>query len=282
MNPLINLAHLKFFCDAAACKSITEAAKNNFVTQSTISQAIAKLERMLEADLIAQPRHKFQLSPEGKILFEEARHIFKSLHETQEKIKSCKGTLKGSLKFACTNSLGMSFIAPTYRKMQENAPNVELNIQLGNLRVIKNALAANEVEFAVVISDATFAEYSKHTLQKGRFHLYQNKDAPHHLIEKGILVDYREGMFVVDLQAHLSSLKIEAALGGWEVVARFAEQNIGVGFFPDYLVANGRYPTLIENSITLPSFEYEIVIVHRKGIQFSKPAKAFIDQFTLI
>lgn len=285
MYPLINLAHLKFFCDSVACRSITEGAKNNFVTQSTISQAIAKLERMLGVELIAQPRYKFQLTPEGKILFEQARHIFKTVHDAQDKIKSTKGVLRGSLKFACTNSLGMSFIAPSYRKMQENVPNVEMNIQLGNLRYIRNALAADEVEFAVVVFDSSFAEFSKLLLRKGRFQLYQNVDTPQYLIEKGILVDNKEGMFVDDLQEHFlsatnSPLKIEAALGGWEVVARFTEQNIGVGFFPDYLVANGRYPSFREISIPIPLFEYEIAVVYRKGIKFSKQAQAFIEELT--
>ncbi|MBA3237773.1 MAG: LysR family transcriptional regulator [Parachlamydiaceae bacterium] len=286
MNPLINLAHLKFFCDSVACNSITEGARNNFVTQSTISQGIAKLEKILKVDLIAKPRQKFQLTPEGKILFEQARHIFNTINEIEEKFKFSKDELKGTLKFACTNSLGMSFIASSYKRMQENVPNVEMKVHLGNLKYIKNALAVNDVEFAVVVFDATFAGYNKHSLQKGRFHLYQNTNTPLYLIERGILVDEKEGMFVNELQEYFLNfmnipLKIEAALGGWEVVARFTEKNIGVGFFPDYIIANERYPTIRVNSISIPHFEYEIAVVYSKGVRLSNQAKIFIDQFNL-
>lgn len=286
MKPLINLVHLKFFCDSVACNSITEAAKNNFVSQSTISQAIAKLEKILETDLIAYPRQKFQLTSEGQILFEQARHIFKTVNDIHEKIKLNKQSIEGKLKFACTNSLGMSFIAPSYERMRENVPQVEMNIRLGNLNFIKNALLENEVELAVVVFDETFAEFNKHILQKGVFRLYQNIDTPHYLIENGILVDAKEGMHVTALQEYFlcsmdSPLKIQAELGGWEVVARFTEQNIGVGFFPDYLVANGRYLTFRENPINIPPLEYEIAVIYNKGTQLSKAANAFIDQFTL-
>jgi DNA-binding transcriptional LysR family regulator len=286
MNPLINLLHLKFFCDAVACNSITEAAKNNFVTQSTISQAIAKLERILGVDLIAHPRQKFQLTAEGKILFEQARHVFKTVHDIHEKIKSNQENVGGKLKFACTNSLGMSFIAPSYKRMQENAPHVERNIHLGHLDDIKNALIKGKVELAIVVFDQTFAEFDKQILHRGLFHLYQNVDTPHHLIENGILVDAKEGMHVAALQKFFlcsldSPLKIQAELGGWEVVARFTEQNIGVGFFPDYLVANGRYTSFRENSITIPQFEYEIAAIYKKETYLSKAAQAFISQFTL-
>lgn len=286
MDPLINLVHLKFFCDAVACNSITEAAKKNFVTQPTISQAIAKLERILGADLIASPRQKFQLTAEGKILFEQARHVFKTVHDIHEKIKVNKENVGGKVKFACTNSLGMSFIAPSYKRMQENMPGVEMNIKLGNLNYIKSALEKGTVEFAVVVLDQTFTEFSKHTLQRGLFRLYQNIDTPHYLIESGILVDAKDGMHVSTLQEYFicslnSPLKIQAELAGWEVVARFTEQNIGVGFFPDYLVDNGRYPTFIENPMSIPRFEYEIAVVYKKERQLSKAALAFIDQFAL-
>jgi hypothetical protein len=160
-----------------------------------------------------------------------------------------------------------------------------MNIQLGNLKYIKNALVSGEVEFGVVVFDSTFAGFSKCSLRKGQFHLYQNSETPYYYIENGILVDHREGMFVSELQEYFqnsmnSLLKIQVALGGWEVVARFTEQNIGVGFFPDYLVVNGRYPSFKQDLISIPSFEYEIAAVFCKGTRLSKPAKAFINQFT--
>ncbi len=286
MNPLINLVHLNFFCDSVACNSITEAAKNNCVTQSTVSQAIAKLEKVLGADLISHTRQKFQVTSEGRILFEQARHIFKTVHDIQEKIKFNKDNIGGKLKFACTNSLGMSFIAPSYKRMRERMPQVEMNIKLGNLSYIKNAIKENEVEFGIVVIDQTFIDFNKHKLQNGMFRLYQSIDTLHHLIENGILVDDKNGMYVKALQEYFlcsmnSPLKIQAELAGWEVVARFTEQNIGLGFFPDYLIANGRYPTLRENPLRIPSFEYEIALVYNKATQLSQAANAFIDQFTL-
>jgi DNA-binding transcriptional LysR family regulator len=286
LDPLINLLHLKFFCDAVTYNSITEAAKRNFVTQPTISQAIAKLERVLGADLIACRKQKFQVTLEGKILFEQARHVFKTVHDIHEKIKVSRESIGGKIKFACTNSLAMSFIAPSYKRMQENMPGVEMNIQLGNLQYIKNALVEESVEFAIVVLDHSFIDFNKYTLQRGLFNLYQTIDTPHYLIETGLLVDDKKGMHVSSLQKYFvcslnSPLKIQAELAGWEVVARFAEQDIGVGFFPDYLVANGRYPTLRENPMSIPSFEYEIAVVYKKKKQLSKAALAFIDQFTL-
>jgi LysR family transcriptional regulator, carnitine catabolism transcriptional activator len=100
------------------------------------------------------------------------------------------------------------------------------------------------------------------------------------------MVDYFEGMHVKDLHDHFvqsnrSQLKINAELAGWEVVARFTEMNIGIGFFPDYITANNRYPTIKPHPREIPSFEYEICAIYNKGEKLSRAACAFIDQFSL-
>lgn len=284
MNPLINLMHLKFFCDAVANSSISESAKINFVTQSTVSQAIIKLEIALKTKLLVHFRHKFQVTEEGQILFQEARHVFKAIQDLNDKIQQQQETITGVLKFMCTNSLGMSFIAPFYQKMQENLPHVQMNIKLGNLNTIRNTLRQNETEFAVVVYDQSLSQFAKVPLKKGSFHLYENTEAPHHQLKEGILVDFIDGMYVAELQEQFLQinhypLTIQVALGGWEVVARFIEKRIGVGFLPDYIANLERYPNFRICPIDIPNFEYEICAIHNKGEKLSRAAHAFLDQF---
>ena len=286
MNSLINLLHLKFFCDAVVYKSVSEAAKMNFVTQSAVSQAIAKLEKVLGTQVVIHTRQKFQVTEEGKIVFEQARHIFKTIQQTYDKLNQNKETVTGTLKFVSTNSLGMSFIASSYNKMKISFPHVNLSFRLGNLNYIRNALRQGEAEFGIVVYDQNFSQFNKHPLKKGQFRLYQNAEAPLHLIENEILVDYFEGMNVQELrdyfvQTNRSELKLQTELAGWEVVARFTEMNIGIGFFPDYVIENGHYPTIKPHPLQIPSFEYEICAIFNKGEQLSRAACAFIDQFAL-
>lgn len=284
MKPLINLSHLKFFCDAVIYSSVSEAAKINYVSQSAVSQAIAKLEMILSVSLVIHSRQKFQITDEGKILFEQARHIFKAVDNIHEKINQNKEEITGSVKFVTTKSLSMSFIAPLYKEMQNKFPQVNIHFRSGGLNFIRNALRQGEAEFALVVYDQDFSQFSKHPLKKGRFNLYQNHEAPHYQIENGILVDFFEGTHVNDLVNYFSQinrpqLRIQAELSGWEIVARFAEMNVGIGFFPDYLVSNNRFPTLKVHPLEIPSFEYEICAIHKKGEKLSRAACAFLDQF---
>ncbi|MBA2727825.1 MAG: LysR family transcriptional regulator [Parachlamydiaceae bacterium] len=284
METPINLIHLKFFCDAVLFRSITESAKMNFVTQSTVSQAIRKLESVLGVELISHSHQKFQVTSDGIIVFEQARHVFKSVQQMRDSLHNKNETIRGVLKIVCTNSLGMSFITPIYQQMQIKFPAVEIKFQLGGLNFIRNALRQGDADIGIVVFDKDFDQFSKHLLKKGMFNLYQHQDAPFHLIENGILVDHAQGMHVSSLlnyfiESDRSSLNIQTELAGWEVIARFTESKIGVGFFPDYITDNGRYPYLKIYPQELPSFDYEICAIYNKGEKLSRAVTAFFSIF---
>ncbi len=284
MNYPFNLIHLKYFCDAVILHSVSEAATKNFVTQSAISQGIAKLEQVIGVPLVTHSRSSFQITEEGRIVFEQAGEIFKALHEMQDKIMENKNEIGGDLSFVCTNSLGMSFIASSFKMMQEKYPQVNLRFKLGPLNFIRSSLQQRSAEFAIVVYDSSFSQFNADPLYQGRFHIYQDTGASKNILARGVLIDEKKGMYVEDLSEYYQTSlgrewKIQAELAGWEVVARFVEKGIGAGFFPDYLLREGRYPKIIKCPGKYPAFEYSICAVYRKGDKLSRAARAFLDLF---
>jgi DNA-binding transcriptional LysR family regulator len=284
MNNFINLAHLKFFCDAVTYQSISDAAKKNFISQPAVSHAIKRLENIFGLPLLVHNKQKVVPTEQGMIVFNQATEIFKSVKNTFVKIDETRDVLAGNVHFATTKSLGMSFFPGTYRKMRENLPFVNAAIKMGGVNVIRTALRREEVDFAIVVYDHHFSQFAKHPIKKGRFNLYYADNAPRDLIDQGVFVDNDLGSFVPQLAQFLSeqhaSCKINS-LSGWELVANFANLGIGVGFFPDYLASATRFPLLTLHPTELPPFEYEIAAIYNKANQLSKAARAFIDQFTL-
>lgn len=285
MNPAINLIHLKFFCDAVQYESITEAAKMNYVSQSAVSQAITKLESIFGTELIFHNQQKLLVTDEGKIVFEQAREIFKKVQDTFEKVNQTRKQISGTVKFVTTKSLGMSFIAPSYKIIRENIPSINFKFRMGGLNLIRTALKRIEADFAIVVYDHNFDQFEKITLKKGQLHLYQAKDAASNLMSNGIFVDDVEGLYVKELKTHLEQEgyqpAIQDAIAGWELVARFAQLGIGVGFFPDYIVANNRYPNITMHPFNTPSFEYEICAIFNKGVKLSGSTERFLEHFAL-
>ncbi len=285
MNPPINLIHLKFFYDAVIYQSISEAAKVNFISQSAVSQAITKLESIFGVELLTQNRQRLQPTEEGQIVLEQARQIFRLVRETFDKVKSSKSKIAGSIKFVTTKSLGMSFLAPTYQHLKQNFPDLEFSFKMGGLNFIRNALKNEEVEFAIVIYERNFDQFDKYHLQSGHFRLYKSHEMPNDKIENGVFVDDYEGPFVNNLTDILTKNNIQNPiqdlLAGWEIIARFIELEIGVGFIPDYILTNNRYPNIEPHPLKIPKFEYEICAIFNKGTKLSRSALLFLEQFKL-
>ena len=285
MNPVINLLHLKFFCDAVMYESISEAAKMNYISQSAVSQAITKLETIFGVQLMFHNRQKLQVTDEGKVVFEQARVIFRNVQDTFEKVNLTKEEITGTLKFVTTKSLGMSFIAPSYKLIRQNLPSLNFKFRMGGLNLIRTALKREEVEFAIVVYDHNFDQFAKLPLKKGLLNLYHAKESSSDLIDQGVFVDDYDGMYVKELKDYLEERgyqqTLQDAIAGWELAARFTQLNIGVGFFPDYIVSNNRYPSIEIHPLEIPVFEYEICAIYNKGVKLSRTAQLFLEQFTL-
>ncbi len=284
MNNFINLAHLKFFCDTIVYQSISEAAKKNFISQSAISQAINKLENVFGVPLLVHNKQKLMVTEQGQIVFDQASEIFKSINQTFTKIDQTKDVITGVLKFATTKSLGMSFFAPTYVKIKKNLPDLKLKIKMGGRTDIRTALRREDVEFAIVVYDHTFNQFSKHTVKQGNFNLYQLKNAPENLLDQGVFIDEYNGMYIENINDLLMEKYQHVdfqPLSGWELAANCTNLGIGVGFFPDYVASKTRFPNIELHPLKLPVYEYEIAVIYNKSTQLSKAAHAFIEQFIL-
>ena len=183
-----------------------------------------------------------------------------------------------------TKSLGMSFFASTYTKIKENLPHIELHFDMSGKNQIRTQLKREQIEFAIVVYDhANFSQFTKHTIKKGRFNLYQAKSSTLEFQEQELFIDEREGMYIHQLREYLVENDYPLTMkdiGGWELVAHFTNIGLGIGFFPDYIAAGNRYLNIKPYPLDLP-FEYEIAAIYNKSTKLSRAAHAVIDQFSL-
>ena len=65
----MHIDSLNYFYQVANSKSISTVAKNSHISQSALSQQIAKLENKLNVKLFTRTNKGVSLTPEGEILF---------------------------------------------------------------------------------------------------------------------------------------------------------------------------------------------------------------------
>ena len=72
---LMQIDHLKIFCDLAEAQSFSKAATLHRISQSAVSQQVRALEKKLGVILVERGRRSFALTPEGQSLVDAAKEI---------------------------------------------------------------------------------------------------------------------------------------------------------------------------------------------------------------
>ena len=82
----MELSQLRTFVAVADARSFTKAARQLFVSHSTVSRAVAALEDELGVCLIERDNKVFGLTEKGELLYEKAQQILSLAEETAEEI----------------------------------------------------------------------------------------------------------------------------------------------------------------------------------------------------
>lgn len=93
----MRLLQLRYFLAAAKYGSITKAAEHLYVSQPTVSQAIARLEEEIGARLFDRSGRNIKLNPYGEILLKYTENILYMIDQATKEIKNTKQTINNKL-----------------------------------------------------------------------------------------------------------------------------------------------------------------------------------------
>lgn len=178
----MNLVQLQYFVKAAQCRSFTEAARQLYVTQPSLSNGITKLESAMGAKLFKRERHAVRLTPAGQVLYDRAVQILElcqvAFNEVQQTILSTQNVIRlgimGDLLSPFYGEMVLPFIREnrniTIRIDQGFADALDQNLLLDNVDVI---LTRNE---SISLQDAQ--ELNTHMIRHDCFYLAVSQDHP--------------------------------------------------------------------------------------------------------
>jgi DNA-binding transcriptional LysR family regulator len=260
-----NLINLKYFLDVVKTGSFGESAKHNHVSQSAISQAIAKLEEALEYPLFSHQPGRCKVTEKGMQLFEGAQEIFQTLQRVENAITEQDG---GVITFACTHSFAIELL-PDYLKQASIAfPSLKINFRLGHYHSIKEWLKKGMIDFGILLDNDDLSLFDCKKLFQGHFLLYAAKKCndPSGL---GFLLDSderRESNFLKKhyMDRYKKELPVCMEISSWEVIANLTEAGLGIGLFPDY-VAKKREKQLKVVFSDLKPTPYTVYAVFKKN-----------------
>src|SRR5438105_14636182 len=99
---------LKVFCDVARCRSFSQAAQSNDITQSAVSQIVSQLEKRMQVQLIDRSTRPLKLTPLGLSYYEGCKTLLEHYDELEGRIMSAKVEITGTATVAAIYWVGLS------------------------------------------------------------------------------------------------------------------------------------------------------------------------------
>ncbi len=144
----MTIRHLKIFTEVADARGMSAAAKKLHISQPTISQAIAQLEKYYGVKLFERLSQKIYLTKEGELMLSFCRHILDSFEQMEEAMAEAKENT--NLRIGCSVSVGTCLINDILDKAKEQMPDCFISVVVANSSDIEQAILSNEVDLGIV------------------------------------------------------------------------------------------------------------------------------------
>ena len=138
--------HLRYFIEVTDQKSFTKAAEKLYISQSTISKAVASLEEELQTSLFEHGKRNFVLTPSGKLLYAFATDVL-NYYDSQEKVLRSKiETADNKLRLGLPPTAGSIYFFALIHDFQKMNPEIHLKINDATSRYIPDRLLNGEID----------------------------------------------------------------------------------------------------------------------------------------
>ena len=144
----MDVHYLHYIVTIAKKKNMTQAANELYVTQSTLSQYLSKLEAELGTPLFYRHKNTFVLTPAGKLYVkasEEVIQIQKRLYQNINELQQ-----KGSIRIGVTSHFALEMLAELTPIFKSEYPDFTIEITEGNPPTLKHLLSTEELDCAIM------------------------------------------------------------------------------------------------------------------------------------
>lgn len=146
----MNLAHVHAFVEVVRQKSFSAAARRLDVPTSSVSRAVARLERDLSGKLFERTTRHVALTPLGQAFHEHATRALAELAEGERRVQELTREPRGEVRLSIPTDLDDGFFARTLARFTAEHPRIRVACVIDNRYV---DLVAEGFDLALRVAD---------------------------------------------------------------------------------------------------------------------------------
>lgn len=149
----MDVKYLNYILAIANRHNMTKAAEDLFVSQSSLSQYLSRLEQELGTPLFVRSKGELSLTPAGVLYVEAAKKVVKIQKELYQNIAALNH--KGRIRVGVTSNWGLRMLAEIIPLFREQYPGIIIEITETNLPSFKKFLAEGTLDVGLAADVST-------------------------------------------------------------------------------------------------------------------------------
>lgn len=292
---MINWELYKVFCCAARSGSLSEAAKQLYITQPSVSHSIKLLEEQLGLQLFSRVPRGVELTKDGAMLYSYLEHAYSFISMAEEKTRELTSFSGGEIKIGGSDSLVKHFLLPFLESFHREFPGIQINLVHGTTPEIVKHLKEGRIDLGLVrlpvpeeglnfdegvVLQDIFVAGPKYR------DLLDKPVSMEELIRYPIILfssNSHSRQFVTTLfKEHGLTLNPEIELGSVDLLIEFAKIGFGVSFVTrEFVQKELKEGSLFEVKLKEAIPQTKTGIITLKKMSLSKAASEFISRMNL-
>jgi LysR family cyn operon transcriptional activator len=163
MNEPIEIRHLRYFLAVAETENFTRAAERLRITQPSVSQQVAQLERTLRTPLFRRIGKRVQLTEAGAAFRTGAEVVLRKLEDARESVHDVADLVTGHVDLGVIPALHVAWVPWVLERMSRHYPGVTVGVQERASSGIETELEAGRLDlgFGLVTRSSPNIRYER-------------------------------------------------------------------------------------------------------------------------
>lgn len=281
----------RVFCTVARCGSLSHAARELYISQPAVSQAMRRLEDSLSCSLFTRTSRGITLTSEGRMLYSYADKAVSLVTAAEDKLNRMRTLQSGGLMIGASDTLCQYFLLPYLERFHAEYPEVQLQVTNRTTPETVELLKIGKVDIALVnlpVEDDALCVRECLTVHDvfvaaDRFEHFKGQKISLDMLAREPLVLLEQASnsrkYLDAFAAHQGvTLHPEIELGAHSLLVEFARIGLGIAcvtseFAKDHLAAG----ELFEVELDPPMPSRAIGLISLDGVPLSAAALRFIQ-----
>lgn len=157
----MDIKYLNYILTIAKKRNMTKAAEELYVSQSSLSQYLAKLEQELKTPLFFRAKGELILTPAGELYIKAAQEVVQIQKKLYQNISSIN--MRGHINVGTTSLFGLRVLSEILPIFNKQYPEYLIEISETSLPQLKKLLLEENIDLGIMATASVtpFEEYSE-------------------------------------------------------------------------------------------------------------------------